>query len=210
MLILATMFAAATWAGLFLPPAERFWWRSLGAAAVLTAAGVTAQAADGRLGAILAPVELGDLAIGGALAVVAIVAVRLGYPFVQRTIPAITDRADDLFALRRHASPWLIGAAALAMGIGEEAFFRGLVQARWGMPVAVGLYTVVQLAGRNWLLVALGVVGGTVWGLLYAWTGSLVAPVLSHGLPIAAVAVWPPRSVRERYPAGIPPDAAGQ
>jgi membrane protease YdiL (CAAX protease family) len=77
---------------------------------------------------------------------------------------------------------------ALLAGLGEEALFRGVVQAAltrslglWaGLGLASLLFGVIHAATPGYAILAaiLGVYLGTVWAL----TGDLVVPVIVHGL----------------------------
>jgi len=73
--------------------------------------------------------------------------------------------------------------AALS-GVAEEAFFRGALQPRLGLVAASVAFALAHLAPRRdlwpWTLFALAV--GLGLGLLFEWTGNLLAPVVAHVL----------------------------
>ncbi|MEE2664431.1 MAG: CPBP family intramembrane glutamic endopeptidase [Myxococcota bacterium] len=71
---------------------------------------------------------------------------------------------------------------AAASGLAEEMFFRGALQPRVGLVVASALFGVLHFAPRRELLpwTVFAVVMGFVLGWLFAWTGSLLAPVIAH------------------------------
>jgi membrane protease YdiL (CAAX protease family) len=48
------------------------------------------------------------------------------------------------------------------------------------------------------VLVLAAVVGGAFWGALFAWRGTLVAPLISHALWDLAIVVWCPLALPER------------
>ena len=71
---------------------------------------------------------------------------------------------------------------AAASGLGEEAFFRGALQANVGLLAASVLFGLAHFAPRRdlwpWSLFAFA--GGLGLGLLFDATGNLVAPVVAH------------------------------
>lgn len=73
-------------------------------------------------------------------------------------------------------------ALALLSGIGEEMFFRGALQPVVGLGWASLLFGVMHFAPDRALLPWTGfaVVMGAVFGALYLWTGSLLAPIVAH------------------------------
>ncbi len=73
-------------------------------------------------------------------------------------------------------------ALAVASGVAEEFFFRGLLQPALGWLLASLVFALVHFAPRRdllpWTGFALG--AGLVLGALFEWTGNLVAPVVAH------------------------------
>ncbi len=73
-------------------------------------------------------------------------------------------------------------ALALLSGFAEELFFRGAMQPSWGLvPTAVIFALLHSGPGRVfviWGVFALG--AGLGLGALFAWSGSLLAPVAAH------------------------------
>lgn len=193
--------ACAAWVVLFVPNRSGFWVRATAVGLLLCAgSAVTLLAQAGRLERTFQPVVPAELAWGVGVGLALYTAARIGYPLACRYASPLTDAADDLFELRVLTSSIRMAAAIVVMGIGEELLFRGLVQPRVGLLVAAVVYAAVQLISRNLLLVVLGVAGGLVWGSLYAATGSLVAPILAHVIPVTAIALRPPRTIRQRQP----------
>jgi membrane protease YdiL (CAAX protease family) len=76
--------------------------------------------------------------------------------------------------------------------LGEELFFRGLWQARTSFVVGLVVYAAVHVWERKLVLIAAAVLGGALWGGLLAWTGGLVAPVVSHVAWDLAIIFWKP------------------
>ena len=71
---------------------------------------------------------------------------------------------------------------AVASGLAEEALFRGALQPRVGLRLASLLFGAVHFLPRRVLLPWTGfaVGAGLLFGLLFEWTGNLVAPVVAH------------------------------
>jgi membrane protease YdiL (CAAX protease family) len=73
---------------------------------------------------------------------------------------------------------------ACASGLGEELFFRAALQPRVGLVWASLLFGVVHFVPRRemipWSLFA--VAAGLLFGLLFEWTGNVVAPVVAHAV----------------------------
>lgn len=71
---------------------------------------------------------------------------------------------------------------ALASGIAEEAFFRGALQPRVGLWIATALFALAHYVPRPGLRSWSGfaAVAGLLFGVLFDWTGSLLAPALAH------------------------------
>ncbi|MGH2406286.1 MAG: lysostaphin resistance A-like protein [bacterium] len=92
---------------------------------------------------------------------------------------------------------WLLLLLAVVVPIGEEVFFRGLVygglRARWGPAVAMlasaAFFSAVHVQVIHTLpIFALGV----ILTALYERTGSLLPPIVAHGVNniVAVIAVW--------------------
>ena len=81
-------------------------------------------------------------------------------------------------------TPGQILLIAAASSVGEEAFFRGAVQPWLGLPVTSVVFGLLHVGPSRvflpWTTMAL--IMGFALGLLFSWTGSLIAPVLCHGL----------------------------
>lgn len=73
----------------------------------------------------------------------------------------------------------MVGPIA-AMGIAEELLFRGVLQGVGGIALALVAYTAVQAFERKWALALAALLGGVVWGALFAWRGGPVAPIAAH------------------------------
>lgn len=92
---------------------------------------------------------------------------------------------------------WLLFLLAVVVPIGEEVFFRGLVygglRSRWGITVATltsaAFFAAVHIQVIHGLPI---LVLGVILAVLYERSGSLLPPIVAHGLNniIAVVSVW--------------------
>ena len=71
---------------------------------------------------------------------------------------------------------------ACASGLAEETFFRGALQPRVGLVVASVLFAGLHFVPRRTLLpwTVFAAIAGLFFGILFEWTGNLVAPVTAH------------------------------
>src|SRR5262249_28850102 len=72
---------------------------------------------------------------------------------------------------------------ALCAGIGEELFFRGLLQNEFGVPAASVAFSLLHFgpAVRKYIFIAvLYVLIGAYFGVLYLYTGTLWSPIVTH------------------------------
>jgi membrane protease YdiL (CAAX protease family) len=178
-------------------------WGSL--AVVLAAAGVAALA-TGRV-ALTPRVDVpvaaaAGLAVGVALFVATrgFVAVVLWvWPPFQRHVRAIYGEQGD----------WSLLAVLLAAGaivVGEELFWRGLVQGRlsasggrlFGAALAWLAYVGANLPSANLPIIAGALVGGAVWAALAFWTGGVLACLLCHAVWTELMIAFPPAGSRDR------------
>jgi len=67
-----------------------------------------------------------------------------------------------------------------------------------GSSSPLACYAAVDLSERKAVLVLAAVAGGAFRGALFAWRGTLVAPIISHALRDLSVVVWFPLVPRER------------
>lgn len=92
----------------------------------------------------------------------------------DRVVKPIADELDYISAF----------CTAFAAGIGEELFFRGLIQTEFGIHVASLLFAFLHFgpAIRSYYFIALiYAVFGYYFGYLRVYTGSLWVPILAHG-----------------------------
>jgi membrane protease YdiL (CAAX protease family) len=128
------------------------------------------------------------LAIGAATG---LASVALSRALAQRTRwgRSLThELAQALLGLERRAVLWL----AIASASGEELLFRGAVQAGLvdhggavqGVAIASAIFGLMHLPANRrlvpWTIMATAM--GVVFGLLYLWTGEIVAPLAAHAI----------------------------
>jgi membrane protease YdiL (CAAX protease family) len=73
---------------------------------------------------------------------------------------------------------------AMASGLGEELFFRGALQPRVGLVVASLAFGAMHFVPRRemWPWTVFALVVGLLFGALFEWTGSVIAPVVAHSV----------------------------
>ncbi len=73
---------------------------------------------------------------------------------------------------------------AMASGLGEELFFRGALQPRVGLVVASLAFGAMHFVPRRemWPWTVFALLVGLLFGALFEWTGSVIAPVVAHSV----------------------------
>jgi hypothetical protein len=101
----------------------------------------------------------------------------------------ITERTKWGDAMGRALAEWVgkrsvreCVVLAVASGVAEEAFFRGVLQPALGWLLASLIFGLVHFAPKRELLPWTGfaLVAGLVLGALFESTGNLVAPIVAH------------------------------
>jgi membrane protease YdiL (CAAX protease family) len=176
--------------------------RFVALAAVFYAVLLLAAAAVGALGGRDA-FALGDSTLFGLLVgtTAASVTVALGV-ILYRLLPALRRLSDEL-------APRLVDGAkrrdlvlvSIISGVGEEAFFRGALQPDIGLVTSSLLFGILHVGpDRRYLVWTVWAVGaGFLFGLLYVWTGGILASVIAHVLHNAATLLLWRWSRRKRY-----------
>lgn len=120
----------------------------------------------------------------GALGLAAGAALVAGSAWLTRRVPAGERLARALAEAIGPLRPGQAWVLALASGIGEEALFRGALQPVVGLWLATLLFALAHFVPRRDLLLwsAFSGVAGLLLGGLYAATGNLVAPIVTHVL----------------------------
>ncbi len=169
---------------------------------LLTLAAAVLGALGGRNVFELGGSPLLSLALGAAAACATVILGVVCY----RLVPAMRRLAEEL-------GPRLVDGAkrgdlmlvSVFSGVGEEVLFRGALQPVLGVWITSLLFGVLHVGpDRRYLLWTLWAVGaGLLFGLLYEWTGGLLAPVVAHVSHNAAtLLLWKrsrkhPRSAKE-------------
>ena len=100
-----------------------------------------------------------------------------------RLIPLVRELADEVAPLlmERSSTGGLVFVSLLS-GVGEEMLFRGALQPLVGLVISALLFGALHVGpDRRYLLwTAWAVLAGLLFGLLYRWTGGLLAPVVAH------------------------------
>ncbi len=79
----------------------------------------------------------------------------------------------------------------LAAGLGEELFFRGVLQTELGLPAASLIFGLLHTGGKGTFVFGCWVaVMGALLGALMQWTGGLTAPVVAHAVYDAAALLY--------------------
>ncbi|MEK7705308.1 MAG: type II CAAX endopeptidase family protein [Myxococcota bacterium] len=91
---------------------------------------------------------------------------------------------EELRAVLGDLSPRQAFVVAALSSVGEEALFRGLLQPLLGLWIAAAIFGVLHV-GPNvrfapWTVMAFA--AGLAFGGMFAWTGTLLAPILAHFL----------------------------
>ena len=176
------------------PPSEPMSSRFVALASVFYAALLLAAAIVGALGGRSA-FALGNSALFGLLAgvITACGTVALGILF-YRLLPVLRRLSDEL-------APHLVDGAkgrnlvlvSIFSGVGEESFFRGALQPEIGLLASSLLFGVLHVGpDRRYLVWTVWAVGaGFLFGLLYLWTGGILAPVTAHVLHnVVTLLLW--------------------
>lgn len=119
-----------------------------------------------------------SIVLGGCIAGMTIVASR----FLVRRYAWARALHTSLRPLTRDQSNATLVAMAVASGIGEELFFRGLLAQTIGIvlsSLAFGVLHQVRGQGR-WAWAAWATVLGAMLAVLHAMTGQLVGPIVAH------------------------------
>jgi uncharacterized protein len=180
------------WYFLFVRRRERLWTATWLVAGALIAYSVAVLAALGELGDTIGPVGAAELAAGVAVGTAWLAATHVGHAVLARIFPGFVDQVRDLYRLGEDEAPSRVAGPVVAMAVGEELLFRGVVQGLTGFAVGVVVYAGVQAVERKWALVLAAVISGVIWGGLFELTGGLAAPVVAHVIwTLGLVLVWP-------------------
>ena len=141
------------------------------------------------------PLTLGPVGrgLGGGLAGAVVFAVANGYilcrapdvPPVRSIRRLYVEAIRPLFHQVRAFDVVAIGFAA---GVGEELFFRGILQPELGFVAASVIFGLLHTGGRGTLVFGVWVTCmGAALGALAIWMGGLAAPIIAHAVYDASV-----------------------
>jgi len=181
--------AGLAWAWLFGSGPTGFWNRAAVAGVVIGIFGAVAERHE--LGHLLSPTPL-DVAIGVVAAAVLYGVFWVGNLLLGRLLPTMARDVAQLYDIRGAAGTAQMIGVLVVVGPCEEVFWRGFMQNRVGVVVALVGYAAVHLWERKPVLVVAAIAGGAFWGALFAWRTTLVAPIACHALWDLAVVVWFP------------------
>ena len=190
----AVAVAAAMWVFMFRLDRYNVWPRTWVAAAVMSGYAIAATLALGDTRDLVGRVSAVEMLIGAAAGTAWLLVTQLGAAALARVVPSFAAQTSDLYRLAGSDRAARIAGPLIAMAAAEELLFRGFIQARAGLVVAVMTYAAVQVVERKWILVLAAALGGLVWGGLFAWRHGLVAPAVAHVVWTFSLAlVWPIR-----------------
>jgi membrane protease YdiL (CAAX protease family) len=114
---------------------------------------------------------------------------QVGDRMARRIMPAGDREIAGIYQLRTAAPPAAIATVlALAIGPGEELFWRGLVQRSLmrrfgrvrGTLLASSIYGGIHLVSENLTLTGAAATAGLFWGALYARDQRMAPMIISH------------------------------
>ena len=114
---------------------------------------------------------------------------QVGDRMARRIMPAGDREIAGIYELRTAAPrPAIATALALAIGPGEELFWRGLVQRglmrRYGRIqgtlIASSIYGAIHLVSENLTLTGAAATAGLFWGAIYAREERIAPLIISH------------------------------
>lgn len=98
----------------------------------------------------------------------------------RRFVSAIAETLTDMLG---GLSPLAAAGAGIVAGVGEEVFFRGALQPWIGLPATALVFGLCHSGTRPLMRLTVWAALEGVWfGLLYEITGSLLVPMVAHGL----------------------------
>lgn len=190
-LLAGVALAAVAWGALFGLRRTGFWTRAAVGGLAIGAYAVLAQRDE--MGDLLRP-RVAEVAIGVGGAVALYAVFWAGDALLRRWVPKAAAHVDELYQVQTLSSSKRLPVPVVVpfVGVCEELFWRGFVQARAGFVLALAAYAAVHLWERKAVLILAAAVGGAFWGGMFVWRDSLVAPIVSHALWDLAVVVWFP------------------
>jgi membrane protease YdiL (CAAX protease family) len=190
-IVIGVVIAATGWGAMFAAGRRHFWTRAgLAGAAIAIYAVAVEPHVIGHL--LTRPRWELDVVVGAASGAVLFVIFWIGEQVLVVVLPTLAAEVGDLYAVRGETKAAYIPLILAIAGPAEELFFRGLVQQRAGIAIALIVYAGVHLWERKVILVVAALIGGIYWGALLTLTGGLVAPIVSHFVWGMLIIVWQP------------------
>lgn len=177
-----------------------WWWLSANIVVLVGLAALTDSSWRASLRADLSrlPVKIGA-GLGSAAALYGVF--YIGNHLARLVFPFAAGGIADVYTFKASASPVRIALLMLlAIGPGEELFWRAFLQRRFqmawggwqGFLTATAIYTLIHLGSGNLMLTLAAGVCGLFWGGLYLRTGSALLNVVSHtAWDLAIFLFWP-------------------
>ena len=121
---------------------------------------------------------LRDLMMGAGAGLVVVLLSRLGSRFVAPIRKLESELAQVLGKLSHRD----VFVYALASSVGEEMFFRGVMQPAWGLLATALIFGFVHggYVGRLWIWSLFALVIGFAFGWMFEYTTNLCAPIVAH------------------------------
>lgn len=190
-IVLGVILAAAAWGAMFVLRKDGFWTRAAVASAAI---GIYAIAVEPTtIGHLFDRRHwAGDLGVGLVSGAVLYGVFWVGEQALVIVLPKLAVEVGQLYDVRGQTKRWFMPLVLAIAAPGEELFFRGLLQHQAGVAIALAVYGAVHLWERKLILVLAALIGGVWWGALLAWTGGLIAPIVSHLLWCMVIIVWRP------------------
>jgi membrane protease YdiL (CAAX protease family) len=141
------------------------------------------------------PLTLGPIrrGLGGGVAGAGVLAVANGYILCRAPAvwPVRSIRRlfiESIRPLFDRVRPFDVVAIGVAAGVGEEFFFRGVLQPELGLVAASVIFGLLHTGGRDTLVFGVWVTCmGAALGALAIWAGGLLAPIVAHAVYDAGV-----------------------
>lgn len=129
-----------------------------------------------------------DFSIGYQLLVGLIYGLAIGWTTLEignsRYMKSAQDRYQQRYEHIRISSWWIVIFVSICAGVGEELFFRGVLQSYWGIPITsvvfVAIHAYVYPLTFKWIILAAYLVLIIIGlGILFESTG-IIAPIVAH------------------------------
>ena len=101
------------------------------------------------------------------------------YSRILRTLKTLIEA--DVSPLFRHVNAQTVIGIAIMSGVAEELFFRGVVQAQFGIWIASAVFGLAHIWKKTAIVYGMyAALMGLVFGGIYEYRGNLWVPILAH------------------------------